>query len=369
MKDTHTSSERQQTDDSLRTERKNADRALGDELSSVDEAADLVISRARRRADEVLAAARAETDGQAPMPGPGAASAANVKNQRDSADRALHQERADADDVVLAERAEHVAILAAERAETDRDLVIERAQTDSALAMRDEFLGVVSHELRNQLNSLLLFASLIGQEVSQDDHVEQVLEHVRRSRRAGARMDRLIGDLVDVASIEAGRLAVRRESVDPAEIVTEAITAFKAQASASQLTLSVEMVRPLPLVALDPARILQVLINLLTNAFKFTPANGRVVVRAEHVGEQLCFAVSDSGEGIPADQLESVFERYVQLAKNDRRGLGLGLYISNCIVQGHGGRMWVDSTIGEGSTFCFTLPLDSDAPARELAAR
>jgi signal transduction histidine kinase len=351
------SSERQQTDDSLRAERKKADQAFDDELSAVDEVADTVISRARRRADEVLAAARARTDQQDPLPGQSAPSPESIQGERVREDRALRNERAEADEVILAERAEHVAALTMERAETDKDLLAERARTDSAIAMRDEFLSVVSHELRNQLNSMVLFATLIGEAVREDNHVERVAEHARRSRRAGARMDRLIGDLVDVASIEAGRLAVRREELDPTAIVNEAVTTFQAQASASHLTLSVEIVPPLPVVALDPARILQVLINLLTNAFKFTPPNGKVAVRAERIGEELRFAVSDSGAGIPPEKLESVFERYVQVTKDDRRGLGLGLYISKCIVQGHAGRIWAESTMGKGSTFCFTLPL------------
>jgi signal transduction histidine kinase len=351
------SSERQQTDDSLRAEREKADQAFDDELSAVDEVADTVISRARRRADEVLAAARARTDRQVTLRGQSARSPESIQGERVSEDRTLRKERAEADEVIAAERAEHVAALTMERAETDKDLLAERARTDSAIAMRDEFLGVVSHELRNQLNSMVLFATLIGDAVLQDNHVETVVAHTRRSRRAGARMERLIGDLVDVASIEAGRLAVRCEELDPTSIVNEAMTTFQEQASARHLSLSVEIAQPLPVVAFDPARILQVFTNLLTNAFKFTPPNGRVTVRAERIGEELRFAVSDSGAGIPPEKLESVFERYVQVTKNDRRGLGLGLYISKCIVQGHGGRIWAESTMGKGSNFCFTLPL------------
>ena len=347
------SSERQQTDESLRAEREKADQAVDDELSAVDEVADTVISRARRRADEVLAAARARTDQQDPSP----LSRERLQGERLTEDRALRRERADADEVILAERAELLATLTIDRAETDRDLLAERARTDSAISMRDEFLSVVSHELRNQLNSVVLLATLIGEAVLQDNHVEQVAAHARRTRRAGARMDRLIGDLIDVASIDAGRLAVRPEELDPTALVNEAVTSLEEQAAASQLCLSVEIVAPMPAVALDSARILQVLINLLTNAFKFTPPNGKVAVRVEQSGEELRFSVSDSGAGIPAERLESVFERYVQLDKTDRRGLGLGLYISKCIVQGHAGRIWVESTLGKGSNFCFALPL------------
>jgi signal transduction histidine kinase len=100
-----------------------------------------------------------------------------------------------------------------------------------------------------------------------------------------------------------------------------------------------------------------VLTNLLSNAIKFTGAEGKVVVRLAPVGDELQFAVSDTGTGIPANMLEAIFERYVQVAENDRRGVGLGLYISRCIVQGHGGRIWADSEVDKGTTVRFTLPL------------
>jgi signal transduction histidine kinase len=175
-------------------------------------------------------------------------------------------------------------------------------------------------------------------------------------------MNRLIGDLVDLASIWAGRLAVTRDVGDPAPIVTEAVETFHAQASAHGVSLVAEIAPSLPHVAFDSARILQVLANLLSNAIKFTPPNGGVVVRAERIGDDIRFAVSDTGVGVPPDQLEAVFERYVQVATGDRRGVGLGLYISKCIVQGHGGKIWVESTLGQGSAFCFTLPVHVAIP-------
>jgi signal transduction histidine kinase len=169
-------------------------------------------------------------------------------------------------------------------------------------------------------------------------------------------MNRLIGDLLDQASIEAGMLAVTREDSDPSHLVTEAVDTFHPQAATSGVSLVAAIIPPLSLVAFDPARILQVLVNLLSNAIKFTPRGGAVSVRVECVGPELRFAVRDTGVGIPRDKLEAVFERFVQVAKNDRRGVGLGLYISKCIVQGHGGRIWAESIPGAGSTFSFTLP-------------
>jgi signal transduction histidine kinase len=352
----HSSTARQQTDESLRTEREKADQTFGEELSAVDEAADAVISRARMRADEVLASARDKTDRGSARPGLRSQHTKRLASTRGIEDSAVRKERAEADEIVRVERAEHVAVLSLERAETDKDLLTERVRNDDALAMRDEFLGIVSHELRSQLNAMTLFATLIAEEVLRENHVEQVRMHAQRSQRAGARMNRLIGDLVDVASIEAGTLAVSRESIDPTQIIEEAVTTFQAQASKAEISLTSEVPSPLPRAAIDPARILQVLINLLSNAIKFTLPGGKVVVRAESIGKELLFAVHDTGPGIPAEKLEAVFERRVQVSA-DRRGLGLGLYISKCIVQGHGGRIWVESKLGEGSKFCFTVRL------------
>jgi signal transduction histidine kinase len=346
------SSEREQTDESLRLERERADGALAQELAGIDETADEVIDRARRRADDVLAAARARTDARAAQPAAGARPAASLTRERKLEDRVLREERADADETLRDERAEHMALLRVERAETDRDLSSERARSDAALATRDEFLGIVSHDLRDLLNTIVLQAALIAHAAAGDGSAD----HARRIQRAGGRMNRLIGDLLDVASIEAGALAVTLEPCDPAEVVTEAVSTFAAQASASGIALSVEIASPPGRVALDPARILQVLGNLLGNALKFTPAAGAVRVHVERVGADIRFAVSDTGAGIPADKLETVFERFVQAGRHDRRGVGLGLYISRCIVQGHGGRIWAESTPGTGSTFCFTLP-------------
>jgi signal transduction histidine kinase len=344
--------EREQTDESLRLEREKADRALDDEVSSADETADAVISRARARADALLAAARSKTD-RTPA---GGTSTDALKASRAVEDHILQRERATADHVLHDERSEHVTLLSHERQATDHDLSQERARSDKALAMRDDFMGIVSHDLLNLLNAMVGVSSLIEKEVAEENHVERVVAHARRVQRSGARMRRLVGDLVDVASIEAGVLAVTRTVGDPADVVAEAVETFQAQASGSGIALTTDIEPGVPSVAFDAARILQVLCNLLSNALKFTPAQGTVVVRLAHVDDTVVFCVSDTGEGIPTDKVEAVFDRFVQLTKNDRRGVGLGLFISKCIVQGHGGRIWVENRAGPGSTFCFSLP-------------
>jgi signal transduction histidine kinase len=349
------SPERAQTDESLRAERSKTDRSVAEELVAFDEIADAVIDKARARADQVLATARAKTDRHSALPT--LLSPQSIEEKRAFEDQVIQRERANADETVRAERAEHVALLSAERQETDKDLLIERTRSDNALATRDAFLGIVSHDLRNLLNVVLGYASLIAQEVSQEARLVEVLSHARRIQRSGGRMNRLIGDLVDVAGIEAGMLAVTREVLDATQVVTEAVDIFQQQASAKWLTLVAEIAQPLPLVAFDSARILQVLVNLLTNSIKFTPREGQIVVAVQGAGDELRFSVRDTGCGIPKDQLASVFEPYVQVNKNDRRGVGLGLYISKCIVQGHGGKIWAESTTDKGSCFWFTLPI------------
>ena len=349
--------EREHTDESLRVEREKADHAHGEEVAAIDELADAVIGRARARADKVLAAARAKSDRKAASPPPGAQSPGAFRSDRAMEDRLLQAERANADETLREERAEHVALLSAERKETDADLLRERARSDDLVATRDEFLGIVSHDLRSMLNAVVGSAVLIAKELLLNAPVERVVTHAQRIQRSGGRMDRLIGDLLDVASIEAGALVVARESADPTQVVTEAVETFQAQASAKGIALSAEIVSPPSLAAFDFARILQVLTNLLSNAIKFTPTKGTVVVRVECTGDEMQFAVRDTGAGIPADKLEAVFVRFLQVGADDRRGVGLGLYISRCIVQGHSGRIWAESKLGAGSTVFFTLPV------------
>lgn len=355
--------ERQQTDESLRAEREVTDQVLGEEREGIDDLADAVISRARLRADEVLAAARDKTDRSAGQGSSRVRLPPAIANERALEDRVLRGERADADRRLSLERAEHTGPVATEREETDKDLSIERDRADDALAVRDEFLGIVSHDLRNMLNSIALSASII-EESAGGEHAEHIIQQAQRIRRGGTRMNRLVGDLVDVASIEAGALAVTCESADAALVMAEAIETFQAQAAANHVSLQLLVDPPLT-GTFDPARMLQVLSNLLSNAIKFTPRGGKVTLRAERTASDLYICVTDTGPGIPSDKLEVIFQRFLQLNGSDRRGLGLGLYISKCIVQGHGGRIWAESELGTGCKFCFTLPRGpspADAP-------
>jgi len=353
--------ERLQTDESLRLERERADAALAEDADGVDALADAVIAKARLHADQVLSAARARTDGRGPTAPAGGAGA--LARERRAEDRVVREERADADEVLKLERAEHLALLALGREDTDKDLVRERGRSDDALASRDELLGIVSHDLRTMLHQVMGYAGLIALDLSGRPELGHLVEDAARIQRSGRRMNRLIGDLTDMAGIHAGALTVAPVECAPEGVVTEAVDAFQPQAVTRGLTVSATLVAPVPDAVFDPPRILQVLTNLLSNAIKFTPSGGSVTLRLERAGPDLRFSVTDTGIGIPGDKLDAVFDRYVQVTPNDRRGVGLGLYISKCIVQGHGGRIWVESTPGEGSVFSFTLPVDGPGPS------
>lgn len=362
------SPERELTDESLRVERQKADDVLGD-TAGIEETADAVIERARARADDVVRRGRAKVDRAARAEG-SAVPGDDVARERLIEDAVLREERAEADEVLRTERAEGAALLAQERGETDKDLSAERSRSDQAVATRDEFLGVVSHDLRSMLNGVVGFAALIVKAESDHPapHAEQVVAYARRIERSSGRMNRLIGDLVDVASIEAGALGVSLEAGDPREVVSEVVDNFQSHASASGVALVSSVAADEMHVRFDPARLLQVLANLIGNALKFTPRGGAVSVHVTREHDDVRFEVRDTGIGIADADLDVVFERFHQVSRTDRRGTGLGLYISKCIVQGHGGRIGVESRPNVGSTFWFTLPVRSAAEPVRLDA-
>jgi signal transduction histidine kinase len=350
--------EREETDESLRRERQRTDRALSDAEQAKSEDADLVVQRARDKADAVVDEARGKEDAKRTQKPRGAEQLAAVARERREEDRALHKVRADADAALRLERDETFSALAKllplEREKTDRYLLTERARSDDALANRDDFLSIVSHDLRNLLNGIVLSSALLSERGS-GEKGRRNREGIDRIQRYAARMNRLIGDLLDVASIDAGRLAVSPQRGDAATLISESLEMFSATAAAKGIRLETELAEQ-PLVAeFDHDRILQVIANLISNSLKFTPQGGRIRVRGERHGEGLLLSVTDDGSGIPEAALETIFQRFWQVGKDDRRGTGLGLYISRCIVEAHGGRIWAESKPGEGSTVRFTL--------------
>jgi signal transduction histidine kinase len=172
-------------------------------------------------------------------------------------------------------------------------------------------------------------------------------------------MNRLIGDLVDVTSIDAGKLAMSPVRGDAAALVAEAVETFQPAALEKGVSLSAQVPGGALPALFDHDRLLQVFANVIANAIKFTPLGGKIGIRVEEGRRLLRFCVSDTGVGIPTPLLDAVFERFWQVGANDRRGQGLGLYISRSIVDAHRGRMWAESDPGKGTRMYFTLPLPS----------
>jgi signal transduction histidine kinase len=217
---------------------------------------------------------------------------------------------------------------------------------------REQVLKIVSHDLRNPLHTISMCASLMIDVPLPGD--QQTL-HLRRIKRAGERMNRLIQDLLDVAKLEAGRVGITPRVIDVPSLLDEAADMLAPLAQEKSIRLDREITAPLPRITADAGRVLQVLSNLVGNAIKFTPEGGRIVIGAVAVPTGVEFTVSDTGPGIPAEQLERIFGRFWQADAADRRGIGLGLTIAKGIMDAHGGRLWVESKLGEGTTFHFVL--------------
>jgi signal transduction histidine kinase len=227
------------------------------------------------------------------------------------------------------------------------------AEAQAASAAREEVMRIVAHDLRNPLGTILMTADLLGEPWVTD---EQRSHHAEVVKRTGARMTRLLHDLLNVAQMDVGQLAIETREVEPAQLLANAVELMEPLASKASLSLISDALDRLPLVKADPERIGQVFSNLIGNAIKFTPPGGRITLRAELADERVWFSVTDTGTGIPPEQLEKVFGQFWQGQRTDRRGIGLGLTIARGIVDAHGGKIGVDSELGVGTRFWFGLP-------------
>jgi len=230
-----------------------------------------------------------------------------------------------------------------------------------AIRARDDMMGIVSHDLRNPASAVKMLAGSILAEAVERALPKDVTERVEIMRQAAAQIDALIQDLLDVTRLEAGRLTVSAHEVEPKPLVEAALYALHTLAESGGVTLEATYEEPLPLVHADPERVTQLLSNLVGNALKFTPAEGRVHVHVEpqEGGAGVTVSVADTGAGIPADQLPHVFDRFYQVSsgrKGRRHGAGLGLTIARGIVEAHGGTIAIESAPGRGTTVRFTLP-------------
>src|SRR4051812_21877900 len=361
---------RDDTDKSLRTERASADHVLEQRQAIIKDAnhnADAVLAEARGVADAVLEEARDKADEQLEQTADHSKSEAAVISERAQADQTVREDRASADESLRIDRAKEAMafskLLPLEREKTDRHLLTERARSDDALANRDDFLGMVTHDLRDMLGGIVLSTQLLSAAAGDNEDGRKIVAETQRMQRYAARMNRLIGDLIDVASIDAGKFVVNAVPGDCHALIAEAVDTFQFSASAKDLSLQVKLDHHSPSFDFDYERLLQVFANLITNSIKFTPPGGKIGICSDRQGNDQHFSVTDSGPGIPEAMLERIFERFWQVGKHDRRGLGLGLYISRCIVEAHGGKIWAESRVGEGTTMHFALPIAGGAKA------
>jgi signal transduction histidine kinase len=235
--------------------------------------------------------------------------------------------------------------------------------------MQEEFVSVVSHELRTPLTAIrgslgLIAGGVVGELPTEAAHMIDI------ARDNSDRLTRLINDILDLERVESSDVPLDLGTPDAAAIVEATLTTVGPLAVAAGVTL-------LPGVASgrvrgDPDRLVQALTNLVANAIKFSSRGGEVLVEARREGDHVTFRIEDHGRGIPADRLESVFDRFQQVDSSDARhrgGTGLGLAITKTIVERHGGQIFVDSELGRGSVFRFTIPAADGRAASERSRR
>lgn len=254
------------------------------------------------------------------------------------------------------------ATLGAAFNEMAEELEIEEGRRDELDRLKDEFVLTASHELRSPLTSVQGFAELLMLDRDsltprQAETVEIILDNCRH-------LVRLLNDLLDLARSDAGRLAIRPQPTEVAPLIEDVARTMRAQTEAAGQTLAEDVQPGLPPINVEPARIRQILMNLLTNAHEYSPEGASIGISARADGAEVEIAVSDNGPGIPAEQLDRIFERFTRGdAGLTQRvgGTGLGLAISKSLVELHGGSIAAESTPGQGATFRLRLPIATGA--------
>jgi signal transduction histidine kinase/DNA-binding response OmpR family regulator len=248
-----------------------------------------------------------------------------------------------------------------------------RRVAEEALQTKEQFVANVSHELRTPINMIIGFSEMIvNTPEAYGNHIPApLMADLSVILRNSRHLSELINDILDLSQVESGRMALTRERVNLSEVFEAAAIAVRPLFESKRLSISLEVADDLPLVFCDRTRVREVVLNLLSNAGRFTE-HGGVIVRAVRDDGNVIVSVADTGPGIAAVDIDRVFRPFEQLDGSIRRrygGSGLGLAISKSFVELHGGRMWLTSTQGAGTTFFFSLPIDPPMPLQENATR
>jgi len=249
--------------------------------------------------------------------------------------------------------------IAIEHARLYRDLIEKGRQLEAASRHKSEFLANMSHELRTPLNAILGFSEVLWERMFGDLNEKQA-EFVQDILGSGRHLLSLINDILDLSKVEAGRMDLHLTSFDLPLAIESAVSLIRERAARQGIALTVAADESLGEMVADERKVRQILLNLLSNAVKFTPAGGRVEVKAERAGDWAELSVRDTGIGIAPEDQAAVFEEFRQVggpAAQQLEGTGLGLALAKRFVELHGGTIGVQSEVGKGTTFTFTLPL------------
>lgn len=258
-----------------------------------------------------------------------------------------------------------VAERTAELARVNRELELRNQEVERASRMKSEFLARMSHELRTPLNAIVGYSDLLAED--QGPHDERHRRFVKNVQEGAQHLLQLVNDLLDLSKIEAGRVELSLEAFPAVEVLREVLSVIMPLAEIKRLRID-NLLDPDLVVCADRVRFKQILYNLLSNAVKFTPEGGRVWVESRERGASVDFCVGDTGIGVAPGQRESIFDEFHQSGPATE-GTGLGLAITRHLAELHGGKVWVESELGQGSRFYFTMPAHNGAGVDDVCGK
>jgi signal transduction histidine kinase len=265
----------------------------------------------------------------------------------------------------LAETFADQAAIAIENTRLLNEIQDKSRQLELAGRHKSEFLANMSHELRTPLNAIIGFSDVLEQRLFGELNEKQA-DYTHDIATSGRHLLDLVNEILDLSKVEAGRMELNRAEFVLAESIRAALAFIRERAAGHRIELVAMMPEDLGTVVADERKIRQVLLNLFSNAVKFTPDGGRIAVRARRTDAEIEVSVQDNGIGIAPEDQPRVFEEFRQVGKasdRSREGTGLGLTLAKRFIELHGGRIWIDSEVGKGTTFTFAVPVGSPAPA------